>query len=91
MARTVGLVTIGRARAPTWSDDLGEADVLGLAPGPGDEVLVSRLRTGREVRLSRRPLEPRAQSCLDRLQRDADLSVLLCTGGSPSCIRAGWC
>ena len=52
-------------------DDLSEADVLGLSPAPGDDVLVSRLRTGREVRLSRRHLEPRLQLCLDRLQRDA--------------------
>jgi len=65
-------------------DDLTEAEVLGLAPGPGDEVLVSRVRTGREVRLSRRHLEPRLQSCLDLLQRDADLTVLLCTGEFPA-------
>lgn len=65
-------------------DDLGEADVLGLAPGPGDEVLVTRLRTGREVRVGRRHLEPRLQVCLDRLHRDADLSILLCTGEFPA-------
>ncbi len=65
-------------------DGLSEADALGLAPGPGDEVLVSRLRTGREVRLSRQRLEPRLQSCLDHLTRDADLTVLLCTGEFPA-------
>ena len=64
-------------------DTLSEAEVLGLAPGPGDEVLVSRLGTGREVRLARRRLEPRLQSCLDNLGRDADLTVLLCTGEFP--------
>src|SRR5262249_48219780 len=61
-------------------DDLSEAQVRELRPDPGDEVLVSRLRTGREVRLGRRHLEPRLQVCLDRLARDADLTVLLCTG-----------
>jgi protein AroM len=65
-------------------DDLTEAEILALAPGPGDDVLVSRLRTGREVRLARRHLEPRLQSCLDRLSRDADLSILLCTGEFPA-------
>jgi protein AroM len=70
-------------------DDLSETEVLALAPGPGDEVLVSRLRTGREVRLARRHLEPRLQACLDRLGRDADLTVLLCTGEFPSVQPSG--
>lgn len=61
-------------------DDLNEAQVLGLRPEAGDEVLVSRLRTGREVRLARRHVEPRLQACLDRVRRDVDLTVLLCTG-----------
>lgn len=65
-------------------DGLSEAEILGLAPGDGDDVLVSRLRTGREVRLARRHLEPRLQSCLDQLGRDADLSILLCTGEFPA-------
>ncbi|TMI82164.1 MAG: AroM family protein [Bacillati bacterium ANGP1] len=65
-------------------DDLSEAEILALAPGAGDDVLVSRLRTGREVRLARRHLEPRIQSCLDQLSRDADLCILLCTGEFPA-------
>ena len=65
-------------------DDLSEAQVLELRPDPGDEVLVSRLRTGREVRLGRRHLEPRLQVCLDRLARDVDLTILLCTGEFPA-------
>jgi len=65
-------------------DDLNEDQVLGLRPAAGDEVLVSRLRTGREVRLARRHLEPRLQACLDRLTRDVDLTVLLCTGEFPA-------
>lgn len=65
-------------------DDLSDDQVLGLRPEPGDEVLVSRLRTGREVRLGRRHLEPRLQVCLDRLVRDVGLTVLLCTGEFPA-------
>ncbi len=74
-------VTITQAGA---LDDLTEAEILPLAPVAGDEVLVSRLRTGREVRLARRHLEPRLQSCLDLLGRDADLTILLCTGEFPA-------
>jgi protein AroM len=65
-------------------DDLDEGQVLELRPEPGDEVLVSRLRTGREVRLGRRHLEPRLQVCLDRLGRGVGLTVLLCTGEFPA-------
>jgi len=65
-------------------DDLSEGQVLGLRPEPGDEVLVSRLRTGREVRLARRHLEPRLQVCLDRMVREVGLTVLLCTGEFPA-------
>lgn len=64
-------------------DDLNEGQVLGLRPEAGDEVLVSRLRTGHEVRLARRHVEPRLQACLDRLVRVVDLTVLLCTGEFP--------
>jgi protein AroM len=65
-------------------DDLSEAQVAGLRPEAGDEVLVSRLRTGREVRLARRHVEPRLQACLDRVRPDVDLTVLLCTGEFPA-------
>ena len=65
-------------------DDLSEDQVRGLRPESGDEVLVSRLRSGREVLLARRHLEPRLQACLDRLSRDVDLTVLLCTGEFPA-------
>jgi protein AroM len=70
-------------------DDLSEAEVLELAPEADDDVLVSRLRTGREVRLARRHLQPRLQVCLDRLGQDADLTVLLCTGEFPDVHPSG--
>ncbi|HKV43471.1 MAG TPA: AroM family protein, partial [bacterium] len=55
-------------------DDLGDSEILDLAPAPGDEVLVSRLRSGREVRLARHHLEPRLQRCLDGLAKEVDLT-----------------
>jgi protein AroM len=65
-------------------DDLSDAEILDLAPGDADEVLVSRLRSGIAVRLARRHLEPRLQRCLDRLAPEADLTILLCTGEFPA-------
>ena len=65
-------------------DDLNDAEVLDLAPEAADDVLVSRLRSGAQVRLARRHLEPRLQRCLDRLAPEADLTILLCTGEFPA-------
>ena len=65
-------------------DDLSDAEIFDLAPGAADDVLVSRLRSGVEVRLARRHLEPRLRRCLDRLAQEADLTILLCTGEFPA-------
>jgi protein AroM len=65
-------------------DDLSDGEIAALAPADGDEVLVSRLRTGRQVRLAHRPIELRVQACLDRFADESvDLVVLLCTGEFP--------
>jgi protein AroM len=62
-------------------DELTPAEIADLAPAERDHVLVSRLRSGRQVRLAHRHIEPRVQACLDRFARDGvDLAVLLCTG-----------
>jgi protein AroM len=70
-------------------DDLSDAEIFELGPGAGDDVLVSRLRSGREIRLARRHLEPRLQGCLDGLAPDADLTILLCTGEFPALLPRG--
>jgi protein AroM len=72
-------------------DDLSDAEVLDLAPQGADDVLVSRLRSGIEVRLARRHLEPRLQRCLDRVAPEADLTILLCTGEFPALQSRGRC
>lgn len=65
-------------------DDLTDGEIAALAPHDGDEVLVSRLRSGRQVRLAHRPIDIRVQACLDRFAEDGvRAAVLLCTGEFP--------
>lgn len=65
-------------------DDLSDGEIAALAPAEGDEVLVSRLRSGRQVRLAHRHVDLRVQACLDRFtDQGVDLVVLLCTGEFP--------
>jgi protein AroM len=65
-------------------DDLSDGAIGRLAPAAADEVLVSRLRSGAQVRLAHRHIEPKVQECLDRFAQDGvDLTVLLCTGEFP--------
>ncbi|HKX19359.1 MAG TPA: AroM family protein [bacterium] len=71
-------------------DDLTEAEITALAPSPGDEVLVSRLRSGRPVRLAHRQIDGRVQVCLDRFaQEGVGLAVVLCTGAFPGLAFGG--
>jgi protein AroM len=65
-------------------DDLSDGEIAALAPADGDEVLVSRLRSGRQIRLAHRHIDLRVQACLDRFAAEGvDLVVLLCTGEFP--------
>jgi len=57
--------------------------VRALAPGPGDETLVTRMRDGAEVHIAKRHIVPRIQACIDRLAPTVDILVLLCTGRFP--------
>lgn len=64
-------------------DGLSLAEVRGLAPGPGDETLVTRMADGTEVHGAKRHITPRIQACIDRLASQVDVIVLLCTGVFP--------
>jgi protein AroM len=62
-------------------DDLGPGAIAGLAPGAGDQALVSRLRDGREVTIGKAWTQRRLVEIMADLdRRDFDLIVLLCTG-----------
>jgi protein AroM len=64
-------------------DGLSLEEVHGLAPGPGDETLVTRMQGGAEVQVAKRHIIPRLQECIHRLGTQAEVLVLLCTGHFP--------
>ena len=62
-------------------DGLADAAIDALAPGAGEERLVSRLADGREVILAKPKIQQRLQRLFEELDREHyDLIVLLCTG-----------
>jgi protein AroM len=62
-------------------DGLDDAAIADLAPRPGEERLVSRLRDGREVLLGKPAIDRRLHTILAELDEGGfDLVVLLCTG-----------
>ena len=70
-------------------DGLDIQAITALAPGPGDEVLVTRLRGGASVFVAHRHVVPRVQACLADLDRaGVALSALLCTGVFPGLASA---
>lgn len=61
-------------------DGVSPAELLELAPRPGDPVLVSRLRDGTEVRLAESKILPRLAHCIRSLEPRVGLILVLCTG-----------
>ena len=65
-------------------DGCSRDDVAKLAPGPGEARLVSRMRDGSEVVLSRALMHERVARVLTDLDEEGiDVLVLLCTGTFP--------
>ena len=55
-----------------------------FAPQPGDEVLVSRMRDGRQAHFAERFVTPLVQQKIDQAEREgADAVILFCTGVFP--------
>ncbi len=66
-------------------DELSDTQIRRLAPRPGEYVLVTRLREGQEVAVSKQKLLPLLQQCMDEMARMAvDAVLLLCTAPFPS-------
>lgn len=61
-------------------DDLTAAEVAGLAPAAGEQVLVTRLRDGTSARIGHSRVVPLLQRQLDALAPRVDAVLLLCTG-----------
>ena len=69
-------------------DDVTPGELGRMTPAAGDTVLVTRLRSGAEVRLAEARLGPFLRRAADELRgQGADLVAVLCTGTLPG---AGW-
>ena len=65
-------------------DDLGPAEIERHGPEPGHYLLISLLRNGQSVRLSKQKILPLLQQQIDALGNDGvDAILLLCTGTFP--------
>lgn len=64
-------------------DRLSREEIAALAPKGGEYVLVTRLRDGSEVTVSRERILPLMQGCIDVLEPEVDALGLLCTGEFP--------
>lgn len=62
-------------------DALGPAQIGALAPGPGDEVLVTRLTDGSSVFVAKRHITPLVQRRIEEAEAfGVGMTVLMCTG-----------
>lgn len=65
-------------------DGLSGDEIAAFAPGPGDYVLVTRLRDGSSVRIAEKHILQRMQVHIDELlSKGAEGILLLCTGEFP--------
>jgi len=65
-------------------DGLSPTEIDALTPAPGHDVLVTRLRDGREVLVAKRTILGRLQACLDALARQVEALTILCAGTFPT-------
>lgn len=64
-------------------DGMSRAEVLSLAPAPGQFPLITRLLDGTSAVIAKEAIIPRLQACLDRLAGEATAFAILCTGTFP--------
>lgn len=65
-------------------DDLSYEEITSsLHPEPGDTVYVSRLRDGREVKISREKIIPLLQRRIKQLETEVSIIAILCSGEFP--------
>ncbi len=62
-------------------DDLDDEAIARLSPSDGELPLVTRLRDGRSVVIGHDAVVPALQAAIRRVEAEADLVVLLCSGG----------
>jgi protein AroM len=65
-------------------DDLTIEDVNKIDLRPEDYILVSRMRDGKEIKITKKFILPRMQKQLDKIEdRGVRLTVIMCTGKFP--------
>lgn len=64
-------------------DDYTFEDVERLPVGEGDQILVTRMRDGREVRVTKNFIVPLIQRRISELEDEVEIILLLCTGRFP--------
>jgi len=65
-------------------DGLSRAEIEGMAPAPGDYVLVTILSDGSSVRFAKKHILSRLQQRIDEMnERNVDAILLVCTGTFP--------
>lgn len=64
-------------------DGLTTDEIAAMRPAEDDHTMVTRLRDGSEVLVGHRHVVPRVQDCIERVQDQAALIMMLCTGTFP--------
>lgn len=64
-------------------DRFTDDEVEQVAPIPGDTTYVSRMRNGKQVKISKSKLMPLLQEELAQLEREVSVVIMLCTGDFP--------
>ncbi len=66
-------------------DDLTREQIEGIAPKPGDYILVTRLRDGTSVQVAEHHILPLMQGHIDKvIEKGAEVVALVCTGEFPA-------
>jgi protein AroM len=65
-------------------DDLSESKIAMLEPDDGETTYISRLRNGKSVKLSKARLLPYLQHQLNKVEKEASSSIVVCTGSFPT-------
>jgi len=64
-------------------DDLSLEEIAALEPSLGEELLVTRLRDGTEVKLGHSKVVDKMNQCIENLEPEVDSIAILCTGEFP--------
>jgi len=64
-------------------DGLSTSEIEEFAPKDNEDVLVTRLSDGREVRVSYKKIMRRLVDCIRSLEKHVDIIAILCTGDFP--------